>query len=284
MTPGRTGHSVRRVYRDGVPFTEVDGARINYLDAGTGEPALVLLHAFPLHAAMWEHQLETLAAGWRVIAPDFPGFGQSDPLPDPEQASLEVMADAVAGLLSELGVSAAVFGGLSMGGYAAFVLARHHRSLVRALVLADTRAGADTAEVKERRTSQQAQVRERGTEELVEALLGSLLTEQTHSTRPDVVELARRLMSDASPEAVVAALEAMKRRSDATAELDGLDVPTLVIVGEQDATAPVDVAEEMAQRLPKARLAVIPGAGHLSSLEQPEAFNAELQRFLQELE
>jgi pimeloyl-ACP methyl ester carboxylesterase len=272
-----------------MPFAEVtgptsqEGARLHYLEAGSGDQVLVLLHAFPLHAGMWERQLEELSDGWRVVAPDLPGFGQSDPLPEPDQASLEAMADAVAGLLSHLEVPAAVIGGLSMGGYAAFVLARHHRRLVRGLVLADTRAAADTQEVKERRTNQQAQVREQGTEELVEGQLQALLTEETHAERPEIVEHARRLMSDASPAAVVAALEAMKRRSDATGDLAGLDVPTLVVVGEQDGSSPVDVAEEMAQRLPHARLAVIPGAGHLSNLEQPEVFNAELKAFLGEL-
>ena len=265
-----------------MPFADLP-PRLHYLEAGSGDQALVLLHAFPLHAAMWERQLAELSSGWRVIAPDLPGFGQSAALPDPDSATLEAMADAVASLLDHLGLSRVVLGGLSMGGYAAFVIARRHRPLVRALVLADTRAGADTSEVKERRTSQQGQVREEGTAELVEALLGTLLTKETHASRPEIVEHARRLMSDASPDAVVAALEAMKQRSDATEDLAGLDVPTLVLVGDKDATAPVDVAEEMAQQLPNARLAVIPDAGHLSNLEQPEAFNAELKAFLDEL-
>ena len=267
-----------------MPFANVDGKQLHYLEAGSGDRVLVLLHAFPLHAAMWERQMAGLSKGWWVIAPDLPGFGRSDPVPDPDSATLEDMADAVAALLEELGLSRVVLGGLSMGGYAAFVLARRHRAVIRALVLADTRAGADTPEVKERRTSQQAQVRERGTGELVEALLGTLLTEETHKSRPDVVEQARRLMSDAAPEAIVAALEAMKRRSDATEELAGLDVPALVLVGDQDATAPVEVAEEMSEQLPNARLAVIQGAGHLSNLEQPDQFTAEVRAFLGELD
>jgi 3-oxoadipate enol-lactonase len=266
-----------------MPFATVGSTRLHYLEAGSGDPPLVLLHAFPLHAAMWERQLADLSGRWRVIAPNFPGFGQSDPLPDTEPPSLEAYADGVAGLLAHLDLSSVVLGGLSMGGYAAFVLARHHRPLVRAMILADTRAGADTSEVKERRTNQQAQVREKGTAELVEALLGNLLTEDTRANRSDVVDHARRLMADASPESVVAALEAMKRRSDATGDLAGLDVPTLVIVGDQDQTAPVEVAQEMTEQLPQARLAVIQGAGHLSNLEQPEAFAAEVQAFLEQL-
>lgn len=266
-----------------MPFADLP-PRLHYLEAGSGDRALVLLHAFPLHAAMWERQLADLSDGWRVIAPDLPGFGQSDPLPDPNEPSLEALADAVAGLLDHLGLSQVVLGGLSMGGYTAFVFARHHRPRLRALVLADTRAGADSSEVRERRTKQQGEVRERGTAELVETLLGNLLTEETHAQRHEIVEHARRLMLDASPGAVIAALEAMKRRSDASEDLAGLDVPTLILVGDKDASAPVDVAEEMAQHLPNARLAIIPDAGHLSNLEQPKAFNAELKAFLNELD
>ncbi len=266
-----------------MPFADLP-PRLHFLEAGSGDQALVLLHAFPLHAAMWEHQLAELPSdGWRIIAPDLPGFGQSDPLPDPDQPSLDAMADAVAGLLDHVGLSQVVLGGLSMGGYIAFVFARRHRSRVRALVLADTRAGADTDEVKERRTKQQAQVREQGTKELVETLLGNLLTEETRTSRPEIVDGTRRLMLDISPDAVVAGLEAMKRRTDATEELAGLDLPALVLVGDQDATAPVEVAGEMASKLPRARLAIIPGAGHLSNLEQPERFTAELKAFLDEL-
>ena len=265
-----------------MPFATVNGARLHYLDAGSGDPSVVLLHAFPLHAAMWAEQITALSPRWRVIAPDFPGFGRSDPVGDPSTASLEVLADSVAGLLRHLELSGVVLCGLSMGGYTAFVVARRHRPLLRALVLADTRAGADTPEVRERRTSQQAQVREKGTAELIEALLNTLLAEQTRQRRPDVVERTRRLMQDATPEAFVGALEAMKRRSDATGELASIDVPTLVLVGDQDATAPVEVAEEMTRRLPRARLAVIPGAGHLSNLESP-AFTTELEAFLDEL-
>ena len=260
-----------------------EAAGLHYLEAGSGDQVLVLLHAFPLHAAMWERQLQNLSDGWRVVAPDLPGFGESEPRPDPESATLEPMADAVADLLDRLGVTGVVLGGLSMGGYTAFVFARRHRTRVRALILSDTRAAADTDEVKERRTSQQAQVREQGTADLIETLLGTLLTEETRSTRPQIVEQARSLMRHAHPDAIVAGLEAMKRRSDATDDLAGLDVPALVLVGDQDASVSVEEARAMVHQLPQARLAVIPGAGHLSNLEQPEAFNAEVKGFLDQL-
>jgi len=255
---------------------------VAYLDAGWGlgsspdAPALVLLHAFPLNAEMWQPQMDGLADGWRVIAPDL----------TPEQAaepSMDAMADAVATLLDELGVEQIVLGGLSMGGYVAFAFLRRHRARVRGLVLADTRAGADTDEVRQRRTSQQAQVQSEGTAGLVETMVGSLLSEHTRANRADVVARVRGIMRQASPEHVVAALEAMKRRPDSTADLDGVDVPVLVVVGEHDGPAPPAVAQEMASRLRDARLVIVPRAGHLTNLEDSERFTAELRAFLASL-
>jgi pimeloyl-ACP methyl ester carboxylesterase len=114
-------------------------------------------------------------------------------------------------------------------------------------------------------------------------MVSALLSEHTRTARPDVVENARALMSDVDPEVVVAHLEAMKRRPDSTPDLAGLDLPALIVVGSDDQVSPPDVAAGMRDGLPTARLIVIPGAGHLSSLEAPDAFNAALRAFLNEL-
>jgi 3-oxoadipate enol-lactonase len=258
-----------------MPFATVGDTRVRYLEGGSGPP-VVLLHAFPLTADMWQPQLDSLSDRWRVIAPDLA----------PEQApepSMDAMADAVAALLRHLGVEQAVVSGLSMGGYVTFAFLRRHRSLARAVVLADTRAGEDTAEIRERRTVQQEQVRGGDVAAFRDAMLDSLLSEDTREHRPDVVARARAIMDQLAPGSIVAALEAMKRRPDSTPDLSGLDLPALVIVGEHDAPSPPDVAEQMAGRLPTARVAVVPGAGHLSNLEAPEVFTRELRAFLDEL-
>lgn len=266
-----------------MPFATISGTRLHYLDAGSGDPPVVLLHAFPVNAAMWDEQIAALAPRWRVVAPDLPGFGDTDPPSEDDAASMEAWADLVAGLVRSLGLGPVVVVGLSMGGYVAFALLRRHPDLVAGLVLADTRAGADTPEVIERRTSQQRQVREGEAADVVEAMLGTLLSDDTRAERPEVVERARALMATTPPEGIVAALEAMKNRPDATGELGGIDVPVLVLVGEHDGPSPPSVAEEMAEALPNARLEVIPTAGHLSNLEAPEAFNQALESFLTRL-
>lgn len=259
-----------------------DGTTIHYADAGEGEPAVVLLHAFPLQSAMWSPQVEALASRRRVIAPDLRGFGGSDAPDDPGAYSVEVWADDVATLLDDLGLERVVLGGLSMGGYAAFAFLRRHRERLAGLVLADTRPGIDTPEVLERRSGQQRQVAEEGTAAVIEAMIQTLLSEETRANKPAVVDSARRLM-DNPPAGFIGALEAMKRRPDSTPELGRIDVPTLVVVGEHDGPSPPDVAEAMHRAIPGSRLVVVPGAGHLTNLEAPEVFNAALEDLLQEV-
>jgi 3-oxoadipate enol-lactonase len=265
-----------------VPFTEVDGARIHYLDAGSGTPAIVLLHAFPLHAGMWAPQIEQLSAKHRVVAPDLLGFGGSDAPETMYRYTMLGFADLVAGLLDHLGLERVVLGGLSMGGYVAFAFLRQYPERVSALILADTRAGADTTMVFERRTDQQDQVARIGTTALIETLLAGLLCEDTRANRLDLVEQVRRLMANPAT-GFIGALEAMKHRPDATEELSSITVPTLVIVGEDDSLSPPEVAREMQERIPKAEVAVLPHAGHLSNLEAAEEFNAAVTAFLDRL-
>ncbi len=258
----------------------VSGTQVHFVEAGSGSPALVLLHAFPLHAGMWDDQIAAFSAHRRVVAPDLPGFGSTPPLPDSGAPTMADFAAVVAGLIEHLGIGPAVVGGLSMGGYVAFALLRERPDLVSGVVLADTRAGADPVEVAERRTAQQAQVADAGTADLIEAMLGSLLSDETRAGRPEVVERARTLMS-ANPRAgVIAALGAMRGRPDATTELATIAIPALVIVGEHDGPSPPAEARAMADALPDARLEVVEGAGHLSNLEAPGAFNRALDTFL----
>ncbi len=171
-----------------MPFAEVDGVRLHYLDSGNGEPALVLLHAFPLHAGMWAPQLEHLSSARRVVAPDFLGFGGSDAPDSMYRYTMLGYADLVAGLLDRLGLDRVALCGLSMGGYVAFAFLRQYPERVSALILADTRAAADTTQVFERRTDQQDQVARIGTTALIETLLAGLLSDRTRAERLDLVE------------------------------------------------------------------------------------------------
>lgn len=265
-----------------VPAVTADGAAVAYADSGGDGVPVVLLHAFPVDGRMWEAQVTALGERFRIVAPDVGGFGASAPPADPYACTVDGYAGAVRALLAELGLDRVVVGGLSMGGYVAFAFLRRFPEAVAGLLLADTRAEADAPERREQRANQQAQVEAEDAGVLVEPLLEGLLGETSRRERPDVVERARRLM-DQEPAAVVGALEAMKNRPDSTGLLSDIEVPTLVVVGDEDRQSPPEVARSMHERIRDSRLAVVPGAGHLSALEAPQAFNEALAAWLEEI-
>jgi pimeloyl-ACP methyl ester carboxylesterase len=192
---------------------------------------------------------------------------------------MDSYADQVKAVIDDLGVDKVVLAGLSMGGYIAFAFLRKYPDAVSALVLADTRAEADPPEGKEKRSTQQELVRNEGTAGLIETLSGALLSESTRSDKPDVVDRAKELMKN--PDAgFIGALEAMKNRPDSSDELTKINVPTLVIVGENDGVTPPDAARKIHEHVGGSRLVVIPGAGHISNLEAPDQFNGALAEFL----
>lgn len=219
-------------------------AALAYQDRGAGRP-IVLLHAFPLSAAMWSD----LSLPGRV----------------------------------RLGLAQVVLGGLSMGGYVAMELLRRAPERVSALLLADTKAQADTAEQRERRLRTAESAEQHGVGGLADTMLPALLGRASLDTRPGVVERVRELVSAADPPAVAWASRAMAARPDSFEVLRATDVPALVVVGDQDVLSPVAQARELAAALPQGRLAVIEEAGHLSVLEDPEVFGAAVTGFLDEL-
>jgi pimeloyl-ACP methyl ester carboxylesterase len=264
-----------------------DGLTVRYLDEGDGQQTVLFVHGFPFQASMWEPQIPVaVEAGRRAVAPDLPGFGGSDVPTDRSAYTIEGYADLVAALVAELDLGPVVLVGLSMGGYIALALARRHPGVLAALVLADTRPDPDTPEGRQARSDQQAVVEERGdVTPLVDGLLNRVLAEASppNDASPRRAEVAARvgdMMRSTAPAGWIGALEAMKQRSDQTDLLPSISVPVLVVVGERDALVPLDVAESMAKAIPGARLEVVPSAGHVSNLENPEVFNRTLADFL----
>lgn len=249
-------------------------------EAGSGTP-LVLLHAFPLSSAMWLEQRELLGSRCRVITPDQRGFGGSELGSD--EPSLAECADDVLALLDGLGLDRVVLGGLSMGGYVAMELLRRAPERVSALLLADTKASADAPEAREGRLRTAEAVERDGTDALAETMLPVLLGATTLATRAAVAGRVRGLVAAAPAPAVAWASRAMAARPDSFEVLRATDVPALVVVGEEDALSPVAQAQEMVDALPQGRLAVLPGAGHLTAVEDPAAFAAAVGGFLDEL-
>lgn len=265
-----------------MPEINVAGTKLAYTDSGGSGAPVLALHAFPLSSAMWEGQIEALGDRFRFIAPDLTGFGASDAPEGRDLYSMENWAIQVEALLDELGLDKVVLLGLSMGGYLAFELLRRNAARFSALVLADTKSEADPPEGVEKRSKQQEMVESGGRDDLIGALTGALLGGSTTENKPDVVEKVRVLM-DNPPAGFVGALEAMKKRPDSTDELTRIGVPTLIIVGENDAVTPPEAARAMHERIGGSQLVVIPDVGHLSNLEAPEAFNGALAEFLTKL-
>jgi pimeloyl-ACP methyl ester carboxylesterase len=248
----------------------------------SGDPKglpVVLLHAFPMSSLMWEPQLSALHA-YRVLAPDFRGFGGS-PLQWPW--FVEHAVDDVVETLEAARVEKAVFVGLSMGGYVALRAIEKKPTLVRALVLCDTRAEPDANENKIKRAAAVDFIRSHGVPAFLEPFLKDGLYEETHTRRPSVVDFLRKAAAAASPDAVVSALAALAARGDATPALGKIVVPTLVMVGSHDKLTPLTLAESMRTKIPGAELHVVPDAGHFSNVENPAVFNERLLSFLKRL-
>jgi len=267
-------------------FCHVGSRTIAYLDSAPGDTSLrpyVLLHAFPLGANMWEPQMRRIPSGWRLITPDLRGFGGSTELDSLAALSVGDYADDIADLLEELSVDRAVIGGLSMGGYAALALVQSRPEMVEALILADTRAGADTPEARANRRNMLAIVDREGPSGVALEMMPRLLCKTTLETNPTAEATVRRLIKQQSPVAIRGAIHRMMHRPDSTPLLAGINVPTLVIAGAEDVLTPVAEAERIAGAIAGATLTIIPDAGHLSNLEQPEAFNDALASFFARL-
>ncbi|MGW7477797.1 alpha/beta fold hydrolase [Nonomuraea muscovyensis] len=245
--------------------------------AGTGLP-VVLLHAFPLSSAMWLAQREGLSSLCRVITPDLRGFGGSR-LGD-DEPSVDLMADDVARLLDAEGIDRAVIGGLSMGGYVTMAFCRRHPDRVQGVLLADTKAGSDPQPARDNRERIAQAVLSQGAEVLLTDVLPALIGPTTKERRAMVLGRVKGLVQSAPPGAVAWAQRAMAARPDSFETLAGLKVPLLVVVGEEDELATPADAEAMARAVPDGRLEIIPKAGHLSAVEQPEAFNAAVAEWL----
>ena len=259
----------------------INGITLNFDDQGSGLP-LLLIHGFPLNRQMWRPQFRALtAAGFRVIAPDLRGFGESDAPDGPY--SIDLFADDLVALLDHLGIESAVVGGMSMGGYVLFNLLERYPERLRGACFIVTRAGADDETGKERRLVLAREVMKSGLKVVADAFETLLFAEESLVERPKLVEEVYRWMSANDSRGIAGGPLAMRERKDYTQMLSGFAIPALAIGAEQDKAAPPDNTRLIAGGIPGCRLAVIPHAGHMANLENPGAFNGALLEFLRSL-
>jgi len=255
--------------------------RVGFDDEGDGL-AVVFLHGFPHDRSLWSQQRIALAHGVRRIVPDLRGFGASNAVDIVGNISMDDYADDVIALLDTLDIDRAVLCGLSMGGYIAMAIWRRYPDRVRGLVLCDTKATADDDAGKAMRNETIAFVRAEGSGALAERQLPKMLGATTHAQRPAVVDEMRAMMARQSVDAMVGALTALRDRPDSRATLSTITVPTLIIVGDEDALTPQTDAERMLELLPPsagARIEVIAAAGHVTCVERPAAVTHVLADF-----
>ena len=268
------------VGRDRVSKASVNGITVGYDDEGGGDP-LVLIHGHPFDRTMWAPQISEFAgAGWRVIAPDLRGYGESSIVPG--TVGWETFAHDIAGLLDHLQVEGVILGGLSMGGQIVMEFFRLFPDRVRVLLLADTFCQAETEDGKQVRNDQADRLLREGMRSYTEEVLPKMVAPYNIKALPAVAEHVAAMMLRTSPEGAAAALRGRAERPDYTDLLARVSVPTLVVVGRDDEFTPVATAELMTQRVPQATLVVIDRFAHLPNLERPTEFNQALHRFLAE--
>ncbi|MGB9178545.1 MAG: alpha/beta hydrolase [Pyrinomonadaceae bacterium] len=270
-----------RDYHSRMKRADVRGIETAFQEAGTGAP-VVLLHGYPFNSSMWIEQVESLRARVRVLTPDLRGLGQSTLSSGP--VTMEEMAKDTVALMDKLGIERAVVGGLSMGGYVTLAFYRLFPERVRALILADTRAQADTEEGRRTREEQALKALSEGMNPIAEAMLPKLLSQATLSEQPEIAARVREMMTATNPAGAAAAQRAMAGRQDHTDFISQILVPTLIIVGSEDPITPVKDSELMHERVRGSRLHVIDGAAHVSNIERPVEFNSALEEFLDSLQ
>lgn len=259
-------------------FFKFGQTKIAYDEAGDGLP-LVFIHGFPLNHHLWEPQFSGLQDVAWLIAPDLPGHGESDSRQGPYM--MEQVAADVNYLLDALDIrKQVVLCGLSLGGYMIGQFFQNYGSRLAGLIFTATRASADSPEAKDNRDRLISIAREKGVEQLVDAVLPKFLAPSAYQNRPELVEKARKIMLTVSLEGAVGDLLGMRARPDTFDIIREIRLPTLVIHGMEDALIPLSEAERIRDFIPGAHLVTIPAAGHLPNLEQPVLFNQAVRKFI----
>jgi len=260
--------------------TEINGVQISYTDQGSGLPVL-FVHGYPLSKEMWEPQVKELSSAFRVITVDLRGHGESAaPL---WFYTMEMFADDIRGLLDHLSIPKAVLAGFSMGGYVVFAFYRKYRDRVKGLILADTRPQPDSPEGKQGRFKTAQTAQKDGAGAIADSMIPKLLSPASVQGRQDLVGAVRQIITQTPIVGIAGDLMAMAERPDSVPLLSEIACPTLILVGEHDGLTPPADGRLMAERIEKARLEIIPDAGHLSNLENPQAFNTAVHRFMEPL-
>lgn len=260
-------------------MAEQQAIHLHYSEAGYGMPIL-LVHGFPFDNRIWAAQLGELGATYRVIAPDLRGFGQSA-APDNGYSMDDFAADLVM-LLDRLGIERAVWVGHSMGGYITLAAPRRWPERIPAAVFVCTHARADSKEKQIQRETSAENVMQNGVSDTAYTMMGTIFATDV-DRQGEMAQQVYEIMVNAKPHAVAGALRGMASRPDSRDVARKLTIPTLVIAGDQDEAVNAELTDELASLIPGAQHVIIPGAGHMPMIEQPDQFTDALRNFLERI-
>jgi len=262
--------------------TTVNNFNLSYDDLGEGSIPIIFLHGFPFDKSMWQIQLDFLKSSNRVIACDIRAFGKSR---DEESSlSIELFADDLIKFMDTLNIERAIVCGLSMGGFVTLTAFKLYPRRFEALVLCDTQCIADTIDVKEKRYGIIDEIEVDGATKFNNAFIKSVFSKDSLSSKKELVEQLRGVVFSNSEHVIKMGLTALAERSETCSTLNEITIPTLIICGREDTVTPLAQSEFMNTGIKGSELRVIDNAGHVSNLEQPQAFNKHLLDFLTSLQ
>lgn len=259
----------------------VNGISISYDDSGEGTVPIVFIHGFPFDRTMWEPQTAVLKNKNRVIQYDLRGFGESGS--SEAEPSIDLHADDLIGFMDALNIHQCIVCGLSMGGYIALNAVRRYADRFQAVILCDTQCIADTSEAKEKRYQSIEALNAGGLNDFAESFVKKVFSTQSVESKTECVQEIKNTILHTKLETLTASLVALAQRHETCSTLHDITIPALILCGKEDSVTPVKQSEFLVASLPAAQLHILENAGHLSNLEQPEAFNEHMQSFINQV-
>ena len=259
-------------------FIELDEITFSYDDFGKGEVPVIFIHGFPFNKNMWQPQMNVFKETHRVIALDLRGFGNSSIIK--EEISIALFADDLIQFMDKLKIRKAVVCGLSMGGYIALNAVKRYQERFSAIVFSDTQCIADNEEVRKKRMNTIEQINQDGLEKFAEGFVKNIFCESSLLNKPDLVEKILNVILSTSPNTIMGTLKALAERSETCSTLNSISIPTLILCGKEDKVTPTEQSEMMNKAIKNSIFHIIDTAGHMSNLENSNAYNLYLKEFL----
>jgi len=258
----------------------INNLTVSYSDHGPDDaPVIIFIHGFPLNKSMWNIQVEALKENYRVIAYDIRGHGNSDPGID--EFSIELFVIDLLRLMEKLKIEKSILCGLSLGGYIALNAVLKHPDRFDGLILNDTQCIADTPEIKENRCNAIISIKEKGVEQYADEIIKKLFAQETFTKNKNVVDAVKEMIISTQKQSLCNTLHALAERKETCDQLPEINIPVLIMVGEEDKITPIAAAQQMHEKILNSKLEIIQQAGHLSNLENPTAFYTHLVNFLE---